>query len=412
MKSLITLLILLLSISALRAQSSNFNDCNEFSILPSQLSYNVGDSIPIGIWSSWEYMEVTQNGVSTNPSTNINGIVLSGGSVEHHLTYNNLVRSYGIYSSNLASANHVLTIDGNIQFSLDTVFPLALNGYTVNLEVQNVANSTVQFGYLLIQGYSSSLEISSSDLGILSYCVMGDQMQVECNDFTDTIEFQNSTYLNGDTILNNTAIDNIMTITSQGAAVTNGNSNDPGIYVVDDELVFTLNGIVQLDMYYYGFAGQYGQSYLKLNSNGPQIPLDTVFPLFINNRIITLDQSIPDFGNWEVSKISIYGWTDTLYFQGFEAGITNICSVRSLFYISTDEVIQEEIDVFPNPTTGILKIKGLTNDDTLVLYNAQGQELMYTSKNQLDLTELDEGIYFLHILKEDGTSMVKRVLKL
>ena len=65
------------------------------------------------------------------------------------------------------------------------------------------------------------------------------------------------------------------------------------------------------------------------------------------------------------------------------------------------------IKIFPNPTEGILFIKGLSGKEKIELYNSIG-ELMIASfnfkQNQLNISSLREGIYFLRITDAEKSS--------
>ncbi|MEO0877473.1 MAG: T9SS type A sorting domain-containing protein, partial [Bacteroidota bacterium] len=70
------------------------------------------------------------------------------------------------------------------------------------------------------------------------------------------------------------------------------------------------------------------------------------------------------------------------------------------------------VKVFPNPTTGICQISGLSLGTSLDVYDIYGIRHLTTrvdSRNELDLTGLQNGIYFLHSQQANAIT-VKRVM--
>ncbi len=69
-------------------------------------------------------------------------------------------------------------------------------------------------------------------------------------------------------------------------------------------------------------------------------------------------------------------------------------------------------NIYPNPTHNILNISGILPIDEITIYNNLGQ-LLFTSegKNQIDISALTEGIYFLKIRDEKGQIETKKVIK-
>ena len=69
----------------------------------------------------------------------------------------------------------------------------------------------------------------------------------------------------------------------------------------------------------------------------------------------------------------------------------------------------EEMNVFPNPTNGLVCIEGATVSEVQV-YNAMGQLVKTVQNtNEIDMGHLPEGIYFLRITAKDGQLHVGKV---
>lgn len=75
-----------------------------------------------------------------------------------------------------------------------------------------------------------------------------------------------------------------------------------------------------------------------------------------------------------------------------------------------------QIDLFPNPTTGILNIKGFSAENIhFSIIDLTGKELIgkrnFLGTTQLDLNEFSAGIYLILFESENGSSCTKRIVK-
>ena len=98
----------------------------------------------------------------------------------------------------------------------------------------------------------------------------------------------------------------------------------------------------------------------------------------------------------------------------------NGCEYSEVFFIAAinsigESLIEESIELYPNPCTTALHIKSRHSNLSISIYSAQGEELMSenefpTSTNSLDLTELSSGIYFVQI-KKNQEIFTKKIIK-
>jgi len=85
---------------------------------------------------------------------------------------------------------------------------------------------------------------------------------------------------------------------------------------------------------------------------------------------------------------------------------------------STENVLTDFIEVFPNPVQDILYIKnnGETELQQITLYDAKGQQILmtdtdnYKSSYEINVSELAEGIYFLELTSETGI-IVEKIIR-
>lgn len=62
-----------------------------------------------------------------------------------------------------------------------------------------------------------------------------------------------------------------------------------------------------------------------------------------------------------------------------------------------DEVIENTISIYPNPTNSMIHISNKEEDKEVLLFNAIGQIIMTTNSNSIDISTLENGIYFIKI---------------
>lgn len=100
--------------------------------------------------------------------------------------------------------------------------------------------------------------------------------------------------------------------------------------------------------------------------------------------------------------------TANIYFDFNQPITTNTASTQFVDVLSVVENDAAKFNIYPNPTTSLLEIKGNTMIENVSLIDVNGRVLKaFNYENpslfvQLDLTELTSGIYFLRIKTEQG----------
>ncbi len=72
-----------------------------------------------------------------------------------------------------------------------------------------------------------------------------------------------------------------------------------------------------------------------------------------------------------------------------------------------------EVNIFPNPTSGILNIKSKYKINSIVVFNTSGTLMQKIEKveEQINLSKLTKGIYYLQISTESGKTIKKVILE-
>ena len=79
-----------------------------------------------------------------------------------------------------------------------------------------------------------------------------------------------------------------------------------------------------------------------------------------------------------------------------------------------NDLIAEEISVYPNPTTNQLAVQGFSQSLSAAncsVFSVDGKQVQVDvlDNKTLDTVQLESGIYFLRIATEEGTSTIRFV---
>lgn len=77
------------------------------------------------------------------------------------------------------------------------------------------------------------------------------------------------------------------------------------------------------------------------------------------------------------------------------------------------EFSEANVNVFPNPSTGVFNVTGLNikmGSFKINVFDIYGKQVLQnTNETRIDLTSFDNGVYIIHIIAEDGQTIVKKV---
>jgi dienelactone hydrolase len=74
-----------------------------------------------------------------------------------------------------------------------------------------------------------------------------------------------------------------------------------------------------------------------------------------------------------------------------------------------DFYLENQFTVYPNPTNGIVNLSKNLENKPIQIFNALGQKVkvIENSNATIDLSELNSGVYFLNVTKNDKTTIIK-----
>ncbi|MFT4760824.1 MAG: hypothetical protein ACI9XO_002549 [Paraglaciecola sp.] len=118
---------------------------------------------------------------------------------------------------------------------------------------------------------------------------------------------------------------------------------------------------------------------------------------------------------WQYSNNSAKAFRYTCDYAGVEA-LTNGDYIEDLCMVnSVNEILQQQVQISPNPSAGVFQIDGLTNDytvESIQVFDFLGKRAQEWGRvSRIDLTDKEAGIYFVTIRLADGDWVTKKIIK-
>lgn len=156
--------------------------------------------------------------------------------------------------------------------------------------------------------------------------------------------------------------------------------------------------------------------------NGNQITLNTcyyttfltAFSLVVNNFPISLPPEPSSYTltinvyNSNYSQVcDYYEMTDSLTYN-FSTPIESPITLSS----NNFNYLKDNFIIYPNPSNGIFKINSTTEINSITIYDSMGRNIkqINSNENEVNLTNLSKGIYFIKILSNHQELTQKIIL--
>lgn len=121
--------------------------------------------------------------------------------------------------------------------------------------------------------------------------------------------------------------------------------------------------------------------------------------------------------NYEHHSYTWYAPTIRGFILHLDMSLSNPDQIETADFISTSilstpENNQNSLKIFPNPTEDIINVMTDKNIKSITIYNLSSQRIAFeTNVHEMDLSNLEEGIYFLEITDIDNNKARKKVIK-
>ena len=233
----------------------------------------------------------------------------------------------------------------------------------------------------------------------------------------DSFLFENTTYTSSGTYVHNlTSVFGCDSIVSLNLTINNSSSSSSLETACNS---YTWNGIT------YTSSGTY--TYLTTNATGCDstaslnLTIDTLTVSVTTNGTTLTAQPAGGSYQWldcDNAHVPVSGETSQDYTpttSGNYAVViilgacTDTTDCQAVTIAGVSENPRKTIGAYPNPTTGILTIEGA--EGTVTVYDIYGRLVLTTNSNVLDISQAAMGIYFVHVLDEQGKVYSQKVVK-
>ena len=109
---------------------------------------------------------------------------------------------------------------------------------------------------------------------------------------------------------------------------------------------------------------------------------------------------------------NIVNATAGIYFDNNPPVITNTYSTEFINLLGVKSFESENISVYPNPFGNYLQIESKVLFAKMMLYDVAGKQILSQNFSKIiDTTNLEQGMYLLHLITEENEVVVKKVIK-
>jgi len=170
------------------------------------------------------------------------------------------------------------------------------------------------------------------------------------------------------------------------------------LYCYDNELTsLNLNSNINLMLLKCGGNQDLTSLYLKNGNNDDFDILGYVssdFENLPNLQIVCVDALDTDFTNFITTEL------------GHSVNFTTDCSTLAI-----KDIHFLDYSVYPIPTKNVLNIKSKTEITKIEIFNRLGQLITKTTENNIDISNLTQGLYFVKVEDINGNFGVKKIIK-
>ncbi|MAV42803.1 MAG: hypothetical protein CMC32_04880, partial [Flavobacteriaceae bacterium] len=116
-----------------------------------------------------------------------------------------------------------------------------------------------------------------------------------------------------------------------------------------------------------------------------------------------------------VGSYSITDDSGNTIISGGEFSSVDTSTFRVGETLGINSILENDLNIFPNPSNGVFNIKTSLNNSTYKIYNLIGQQvksgLIKNGANLIDLRNSIDGVYFMTIQTENGEKIGYKLIK-
>ncbi|TXD80700.1 T9SS type A sorting domain-containing protein [Subsaximicrobium wynnwilliamsii] len=199
----------------------------------------------------------------------------------------------------------------------------------------------------------------------------------------------------------NDSFDNPDTLIPRTSFIDEGRSTDIEIVDIDND-----NDVDIIETSYKeNTSYDTTRSKIHFNDNGSFNRTETLFSYAVQNKCeeLKIEISIEDMDN--------DGVLDLLKCNPYEYLIAGLDIYDSSLSIEENE-FESQFNIYPNPTSDYIHIESKFNIALLTVYNQKGQLILENkNENKINISKLNEGLYFLKIIDKNGYIQTKKIIK-
>jgi len=153
--------------------------------------------------------------------------------------------------------------------------------------------------------------------------------------------------------------------------------------------------------------------YFKVQGKKTDAPI--LFNVYRNDgtgaQLIAENITVPTYTDTEFDYTKTNTWTVKVQCDGEESAALNLN--RPCTFVGVNDNISTSFTIAPNPATSAIKITAESYINTVDVINFLGQTVISTTNSgkevQFDVSSLNNGVYFVRVTTENGTSVQKFV---
>lgn len=168
---------------------------------------------------------------------------------------------------------------------------------------------------------------------------------------------------------------------------------------------------------------EFPNNYFSLDWNEPEAPHDEIigynvyreselYRFQIERSLYNLEEGSnceEDFLYFNEGQ-PFYAHVTAVYVGDIESGYTESVYVEGIV-LNTNDYKEQKAIVYPNPTKGILNIQN-KNIQNILVFDFTGKLIKeYTSKTQINLSNISKGVYIIKLISEKGVLENKIILQ-